>query len=111
MVVGYIGGPCGSAMLADAVADIHEKKGVRPDGTAYAVNGLANKVGQAIGSALGIAIIGWFGYVAGQDITPHVTQGIQIGVNLMPAIIYAVAFIPVMLFSLEGKDKKEATNA
>ena len=108
---GYIGGPCGSAMLADAVADIHEKKGVRPDGTAYAVNGLANKVGQAIGSALGIAIIGWFGYVAGQNITPHVTQGIQIGVNLMPAIIYAVAFIPVMLFSLEGKDKKEATNA
>lgn len=103
---GYIGGPCGSAMLADAIADIHEKKGVRPDGTAYAVNGLGNKVGQAIGSALGIAIIGWFGYVAGQDITPQVTQGIQIGVNLFPAIVYLLAFIPVMLFSLEGKNKK-----
>ena len=105
---GYIGGPCGSAMMADAIEDIHKRKGVRPDGTAYAVNGLANKVGQAIGSALGIAIIGWFGYVAGQDITPHVTQGIQIGVNLMPAVVYAIAFIPVALFSLEGKKKDEA---
>lgn len=108
---GYIGGPCGSAMLADAVMDINKRKGIRPDGTAYSVNGLANKVGQAIGSALGIAIIGWVGYVAGQDITPHVTQGIQIGVNLMPAIVYAIAFIPVLLFNLEGKNKKEAAEA
>lgn len=108
---GYIGGPCGSSMLADAVMNIHEKKGIRPDGTAYALNGLGNKVGQAIGSALGIAIIGWFGYVAGQDITSQVTQGIQIGVNLMPAIVYALAFIPVILFNLEGKKQKNEAAA
>lgn len=100
---GYIGGPCGSAMLADAINDIHEKTGVRPDGTAYAVNGLANKVGQAIGSALCIAIIGWFGYVGGQDITPHIASGIQVAVNIVPAAVYAIAFIPVILFTLEGK--------
>lgn len=100
---GYIGGPCGSAMLADAINDIHEKTGVRPDGTAYAFSGLANKVGQAIGSALCIAIIGWFGYVGGQDITPHIASGIQVAVNIVPAAVYAIAFIPVILFTLEGK--------
>lgn len=100
---GYIGGPCGSAMLADAINDIHEKTGVRPDGTAYAFTGLANKVGQAIGSALCIAIIGWFGYVGGQDITPHIASGIQVAVNIVPAAVYAIAFIPVILFTLEGK--------
>lgn len=105
---GYIGGPCGSAMLADAIFDIHKRTGVRPDGTAYAMNGLGNKVGQAIGSALCIAIIGWFGYVGGQEVTPHIAQGIQIGVNIVPAVVYALAFIPVALFSLEGKKKDEA---
>ena len=105
---GYIGGPCGSSMMADAVMDINKRKGIRPDGTAYAVNGLANKVGQAIGSALCIAIIGWFGYVGGQEVTPHIAQGIQIGVNIVPAVVYALAFIPVALFSLEGKKAEKA---
>lgn len=104
---GYIGGPCGSAMLADAIKDIHNKTGIRPDGTAYAVNGLGNKVGQALGSALCIAIIGWFGYVGGQEVTPHIATGIQIGVNIVPAVVFAVAVIPVALFSLEGKNNKE----
>lgn len=103
---GYIAGPCGSAMMADAVVDIHKKTGVRPDGTAYALSGLASKVGQAIGSSLCIAIIGWFGYVGGQEVTPYITQGIQIGVNIIPAVVYAIAFIPVVLFSLEGKKKE-----
>ena len=105
---GYIGGPCGSAMLADAIFDINKRKGIRPDGTAYAMNGLGNKVGQAIGSALCIAIIGWFGYVGGQEVTPHIAQGIQIGVNIVPAVVYALAFIPVALFSLEGKKAEKA---
>lgn len=103
---GYIAGPCGSAMLADAIADIHKKTGVRPDGTAYALSGLASKVGQAIGSSFCIAIIGWFGYVGGQEVTPYITQGIQISVNIVPAVVYAIAFIPVALFSLEGKKKE-----
>lgn len=104
---GYIGGPCGSSMLADAVNDIHEKTGVRPDGTAFAMAGLANKIGQAIGSALCIAIIGWFGYVGGQEVTAHIASGIQVGVNIVPAVVYAIAFIPVALYTLEGKKKNQ----
>lgn len=105
---GYIGGPCGSSMVADAVADINKRKGIRPDGTAFAVLGLGNKIGQAIGSALCIAVIGWFGYVAGQDITAHVANGIQVAVNIIPAVAFALAFIPVALFTLEGKKAPKA---
>ena len=99
--VGYIGGACGSSMLVDVVEDIRDKTGARPDGTLFAMNSLAGKIGQAIGSALGIAIIGWFGYVAGKDITSEVKNGIQIAVNLMPAIVYILAFIPVAMYKLE----------
>lgn len=99
--IGYIGGACGSSMLVDVVTDIHDRTGARPDGILFSMNSLAGKIGQAIGSALGIAIIGWFGYVAGKDITNEVRNGIQIGVNLMPAIVYVLAMIPVAMYKLE----------
>ena len=99
--MGYIGGACGMSMLVDVITDIHSRTGARPDGTLIAMNSLAGKIGQAIGSALGIAIIGWFGYVAGKDITSEVRNGIQIAVNLMPAIVYILALIPVAMYKLE----------
>ena len=43
----------------------------------------------------------WFGYVAGGDITNHATKGIQIAVNLIPAVVYVLAFIPVAMYKLE----------
>ena len=88
-------------MLVDVVTDIHDRTGARPDGILFSMNSLAGKIGQAIGSALGIAIIGWFGYVARKDITYEVRNGIQIGVNLMPAIVYVLAVIPVAMYKLE----------
>lgn len=104
---GYIGGPCGFIMLAHAISSINRREHIRPDGTAYALNGLANKVGQAVGSALCIAIIGWFGYVGGKVVTPHIAVGIQLAVNIVPAAVYAIAFIPVFLFRMEKDDMQE----
>ena len=98
--LGYVAGPCGSAMIIDSIDDYDLKNNVRSDGTAFAMNGLGTKVASAIGSALGIAIIGWFGYQAGQDITAGAQKGINIASNLIPMICYLLSIVPLLLYNL-----------
>lgn len=101
---GYIAGPCGACMIVDALDDMDLRTGVRTDGTAFSLNGLGSKLGPALGSALGMAVIGWFGYNAGQDITPHVQKGITIAANVIPAIVYLLGIIPILIYDLKEAD-------
>ncbi|MDR1017820.1 MAG: glycoside-pentoside-hexuronide (GPH):cation symporter [Lachnospiraceae bacterium] len=105
--LGYIAGPCGSTMIVEAVDDVDLKTGVRTDGTAFALNGLGSKIGTAVGSAVGIAVIGAFGYVANAQQTAHAIQGINIGVNIVPAIFFLLGIIPTLFYSLKDKDVEE----
>lgn len=98
--LGYVAGPCGSAMIIDSIDDYDLKNSVRSDGTAFAMNGLGTKVASAIGSALGIAVIGWFGYQAGQDITASAQKGINIASNLIPMICFLLSIVPLLLYNL-----------
>ena len=91
-------------MIVDALDDMDLKTGVRTDGTAFSLNGLGSKIGPALGSALGMAVIGWFGYQAGQDVTPHVQKGITIASNVIPAVVYLLAIIPVLIYDLKESD-------
>lgn len=88
---GYVGAPCGSSMIIDSIDYGDLELGGRPDGTAFAMQILAQKVATAVGAAFGVFIIGVFGYVAGQEITSEVACGINIAVNLVPAIIFVLA--------------------
>lgn len=105
--LGYIAGPCGSGMIVDSVDFNDLKFGGRPDGTAFALQGLAGKVAGAIGSALGIYMIGLFGYVAGQPVTPEVARGINISVNLVPMVCFIMAIIPLAFYNLTDKKMLE----
>lgn len=80
------------------------KTGVRTDGTAYATYGLATKLGNAIGGAVGILIMGAFGYVANAQQTEQALRGINITVNLIPAILYFLAVACCFLWNLSDKD-------
>ncbi|SFK86352.1 glycoside/pentoside/hexuronide:cation symporter, GPH family/glucuronide carrier protein [Lachnospiraceae bacterium KH1T2] len=104
---GYIAGPCGSIMLCESLDEMDLKTGVRTDGTAFSLNGLGSKIGSAVGSALGVAVIGWFGYKAGGEITPTVSLGINVAVNIVPACIFLLGIIPVAIYSLDEKKVPE----
>lgn len=95
-----IGAPCGGGLLIDAVDEYEAAHGVRSEGMAFSCSGLMNKIGGGIGSALGVALIGVFGYVAGADITPAVERGINIGANLMPVICLVLAIVPILFYNL-----------
>lgn len=85
------------AMVADCVDFQQHKTGVRMDGSYYAVYGLSTKLGNAIGSAVGILIMAGFGYIANQDQTPEALAGINLTVNLIPAILLIIASIILIL--------------
>lgn len=99
-----VGFPMSLSMVADSVDYMEEKTGVRTDGTAYATYGLATKIGNAVGGAVGVAALAFFGYVANAQQTPEAMRGINITVNLAPAILFVVAAAVCLLWNMSDKD-------
>ncbi|MBR2782397.1 MAG: MFS transporter [Oscillospiraceae bacterium] len=99
-----IGFPISLSMVADSVDYMEEKTGVRTDGTAYATYGLATKIGNAVGGAVGLPLMVAFGYVANQGQTPEALAGINKVVNLFPAILFILGGIACLLWRMSDKD-------
>ncbi len=94
-------------MVSDSVDYQELKSGVRTDGTAYATYGLATKIGNAIGGAVGVLLLGFFGYQAGMQQTMETLKGINLVVNLIPAIMFFLAAGACLLWDLSDKDAAE----
>lgn len=104
-----VGFPVTLSMVADSVDYQELKTGIRTDGTAYAFYGLANKLGNAIGASFGVLLIGLFGYSAtlGQNQSAGTLNGINIVVNLIPAILYFVGVIACWILWDLSEEKVE----
>lgn len=105
--LGYISGPCGSSMTVDSIDYSEWKFGGRPDGTAFAMQVLGTKIASAVGASLGIFIIGLFGFVAGQPVTPEIARGINISVNLVPAVGFLLAIVPLLFYNIPESKMEE----
>ena len=99
-----LGMPMTLSMVADSVDYMELKTGVRTDGTAYATYGLATKIGNALGGAVGVLLLSAFGYVANTQQTPEVMRGINTVVNLIPAILFFLASASCLLWKMSDKD-------
>ncbi len=91
------GFPLFLSMVADSVDYQEHKTGERTDGSFYAMYGLSTKLGNALGSAFGILIISAFGYVANQEQTAAAKAGINLTVNLIPAILLVVSAVLLLV--------------
>lgn len=99
-----IGFPLSLSMVADSVDYMEYKTGVRTDGTAYATYGLATKLGNALGSSIGVMLLAVFGYVANAEQTPEALKGINIVVNLIPAILFFVSSLMCLLWNMSDTE-------
>lgn len=102
-----VGFPMSLSMVADSVDYMEWKAGVRTDGTAYATYGLATKIGNAVGSAVGVLLLGIFGYVANAEQSAAALRGINIVVNLIPAILFFAAALACLLWKMSDKDAED----
>lgn len=99
-----VGFPMTLSMVSDSVDYMELKTGIRTDGTAYATYGLATKLGNALGGAVGVLLLGSFGYVANAQQTPETLRGINTAVNLLPAILFFLAAAACLLWKMSDKD-------
>jgi len=95
-----VGFPMTLSMVADSVDYMELKTGIRTDGTAYATYGLATKLGNALGGSIGILLLSAFGYVANTQQTAGALKGINIVVNLIPALLFIGAAILCLLWRM-----------
>lgn len=87
---------------ADTVEYGEWKTGLRTEGTTYAVFSFMRKLAQAIGGAIGVWIIGWFGYQGGLDVQSEDTlTGIKVAVGLIPAVLYAASIVLMQFYPLK----------
>lgn len=77
----------------DSICRRNYRFNIRMDGSYYAIYGLSTKFGNAVGAGAGILIMTAFGYVANQKQTAEAMRGINITVNLIPAILLILAGI------------------
>ncbi len=102
-----IGFPLSLSMVADSVDYMEYKSGIRTDGTAYATYGLATKLGTALGGAIGVLLLSAFGYVANAEQTAEALKGINVVVNLIPAILFFLASLACLLWNMSDQDADE----
>lgn len=99
--------PCSLSLLGDAIDYNEYKTGMRNDGIAYATYGLAQKLGNAIGASVGVLLLASFGYVANAQQTQETLHGINIVVNLIPAIIFFLTAIFAFTWRLKDSEADE----
>jgi sugar (glycoside-pentoside-hexuronide) transporter len=99
------GVPIVLAMIPDAIDEIEDKKQIRVDGTAYSTTSLSTKFASGLGGGA-VALLGLFGYVANSEQTAEAMNGINLIVNIGPAIMFLLAIIPTALYGL-SEDKAE----
>lgn len=99
--------PCSLSLLGDAIDYNEYKTGVRNDGIAYATYGLAQKLGNAIGASVGVLLLAAFGYVANAQQTPETLHGMNMVVNLMPAIIFFLTALFAFTWKLKDSEADE----
>lgn len=99
--------PIPMSMTPEAINYQEDRKGVRTDGIAYAAVSLSTKIGNAIGPALALIIMGAFGYVANAAQTDVAMSGINLATNLIFGISYLIALIPLAFYPLNAEKNAE----
>ncbi|MDN3311590.1 glycoside-pentoside-hexuronide (GPH):cation symporter [Microbacterium oryzae] len=89
------------AVVGDIIDAEEVRSGHRDDGSVYAINTWARKVGQAVAGGVGgyaLAVIGFQSAAPTQDVST--VDGIYTFSTLAPAVLYAVAAVILLTFPL-----------
>lgn len=81
------------SMLADTADYSEWKTGRRADGLVFSAGTFSIKVGFAVGGAVVMLALGWFGYVANVEQTASSINGIRLSMSVFPAILAAIGII------------------
>lgn len=86
---------------ADTIEYGEWKTGIRTEGTTYAVFSFSRKLGQSLGGAIGVWVIGLAGYQGGAAFQSDEAQlGIRIATGAIPAVFFLVSAVMMHFYPL-----------
>lgn len=94
-------------MMSDSIDYGDLTYGVREEGIAFSFITFGVKIAAAVVGAVGIVLLGRFGYVPNAEQTEAAKTGISIVVNIIPAVCSIVGLIPLFLYKLDNKKMEE----
>lgn len=100
---------CGFGITGDIIDDIEVKNNIRNEGIIFSAMSFSTKLGNAIGGALGISLIGAVGYVANAQQTATAVKGINMVTNLLPGLCMLLGAIPYLMLKITNKQAEENT--
>lgn len=95
------------AMLADTADYSEWKNNRRATGLVYSAATFAQKTGVAVGAALTLTILGFFGYIANTEQTPESLQGIRMSMTIVPAAIAMAGLVFLFFYKLSDAKVRE----
>lgn len=91
------------SMLCDSIEYGDYMFGVRDDALAFSFQSFGVKVAQAVTGSLGVLALAAVGYVANAQQTPQALTGINVIVNLAPAILTLLSLSLMAFYKLDEK--------
>lgn len=88
------------SLIGEIIDDIWLKTGNRADGMIYSVISFSTKLGNAIGGAIGIIILGAVGFVANAQLSADVVTKMNAVINFGPALMFLLAIIPFAMIKM-----------
>lgn len=101
------GGAISYGMMCDCIDYGDDRFGVRNEGIASSLMSFSVKLASAITGSVSIFLLTATGYVAGAQQSPSALTGINIIVNLVPAILQLVGLLPLIWYKLDAKKMDE----
>lgn len=104
-IIGF-GNSCANictGMLSDCIEYGDWKFGIREEGITYSYMSFGVKLATAVGGSVTVLLLAASGYVPNQEQTEAVKNGINMVVNLIPAICVIVSVIPLFWYKLNNK--------
>lgn len=98
-------------MMSDSIDYGDYKYGIREEGIAFSFITFGVKIAGAIVGAVGILLLAQFGYVPNAEQTEVAKQGINMVVNIIPAVAAVLGLIPIFLYNLNNKRMDEIGEA
>lgn len=95
------------SLVGELIDDNWIRTGKRSDGMIVTVISFSTKIGNAIGGAIGIVILGAVGFVANTTMAPEVLTRMNAVINLGPAVCFIAAIVPFLMIRMTNKKGKE----
>lgn len=94
-------------MTCDSIDYGEYEFGVRDDALAFSFMSLAVKCATAVTGSVGVLALAAVGYVAGAEQSAHTITGINVIVNLIPAILVIISVMIMFFYKLDEKRMEE----